>query len=147
MSYSAVRDYVARRRAEIREEEGRGPARVFVPQHHPPGQDAEVDFGEAGSRTVNSSARMVFSSMAGFRVRCTLASKLANELGYMELDRRSAEFLFQVLTEREEKASVAIASNESFSKVRNSRAGTAQRSWFPRQRANGASPQPDKACS
>ncbi|MGO9293571.1 MAG: ATP-binding protein [Streptosporangiaceae bacterium] len=40
-----------------------------------------------------------------------------DELGYMELDRRGAELLFQVLTEREEKASVAIASNESFSKA------------------------------
>ena len=46
VSYSAVRDYVARRREEIRIEEGRGPAKVFVPQHHPPGQHAEVDFGE-----------------------------------------------------------------------------------------------------
>ena len=80
--------------------------------------------------------------MAGYRVKYTLASKLANELveaademilaktiarygrvdllcidelGYMQLDRRGAELLFQVLTEREEKASVAIASNESFS--------------------------------
>ncbi|GAB3227027.1 hypothetical protein GCM10027447_17850 [Glycomyces halotolerans] len=33
----------------------------------------------------------------------------------MELDRHGAEPLFQVLTEREEKNSVAIASNESFS--------------------------------
>lgn len=32
----------------------------------------------------------------------------------MELDRHGAELLFQVLTEREEKNSVAIASNESF---------------------------------
>jgi DNA replication protein DnaC len=32
----------------------------------------------------------------------------------MELDRRGAELLFQVLTEREEKSSLAIASNESF---------------------------------
>ncbi|SEG83899.1 IstB-like ATP binding protein [Thermomonospora echinospora] len=32
----------------------------------------------------------------------------------MELDRHGAELLFQVLTEREEKASAAIASNESF---------------------------------
>ena len=32
----------------------------------------------------------------------------------MGLDRRGAELLFQVLTEREEKNSVAIASNESF---------------------------------
>ena len=34
VSYAAVRDYVARRRPEIRIEEGRGPAKVFVPQHH-----------------------------------------------------------------------------------------------------------------
>lgn len=79
--------------------------------------------------------------MAGYRVRYTLATKLVNELveaaddkqltktinrygrvdlllidelGYMELDRRGAELLFQVLTEREEKNSVAIASNDSF---------------------------------
>jgi DNA replication protein DnaC len=32
----------------------------------------------------------------------------------LELDRRGAELLFQVLTEREENNSVAIASNESF---------------------------------
>ena len=78
----------------------------------------------------------------GFRVKYALATKLVNELveaadekvlartiarygrvdllcidelGYMELDRRGAELLFQVLTEREEKNSVAIASNESFS--------------------------------
>lgn len=37
-----------------------------------------------------------------------------DELGYMELDRRGAELLFQVLPEREEKNSVAIASNQSF---------------------------------
>ena len=39
-----------------------------------------------------------------------------DELGYMELDRRGAELLFQVLTEREENNSIAITSNESFSK-------------------------------
>ena len=82
------------------------------------------------------------AAISGFRVKYPLATKLANELveaadektlsktiarygrvdllcidelGYMQLDRRGAELLFQVLTEREEKASVAIASNESFS--------------------------------
>lgn len=82
------------------------------------------------------------AAMAGFRVKYTLATKLVNELveaaddkqlsktiarygrvdllcidelGYMELDKRGAELLFQVLTEREEKNSVAIASNDSFS--------------------------------
>ncbi|WP_100470932.1 IS21-like element helper ATPase IstB [Mycobacteroides abscessus] len=81
------------------------------------------------------------AAMAGYKVKYTLATKLVNELveaaddkqlsktiarygrvdllcidelGYMELDKRGAELLFQVLTEREEKASVAIASNESF---------------------------------
>ena len=78
----------------------------------------------------------------GFRVKYALATRLVNELveaaddkqlaktiarygrvdllcidelGYMELDKHGAELLFQVLTEREEKNSVAIASNESFS--------------------------------
>lgn len=78
----------------------------------------------------------------GFRVKYTLATRLVNELveaadekvlaktiarygrvdllcidelGYMELDRRGADLLFQVLTEREENNSVAIASNQSFS--------------------------------
>jgi len=79
---------------------------------------------------------------AGHTVRYVLAAKLVNELveaaderqlsrtiarygrvellcldelGYMELDKRGAELLFQVLTEREEKTAVAIASNDSFS--------------------------------
>jgi DNA replication protein DnaC len=79
---------------------------------------------------------------AGYRVRYTLASKLVNELveaaddkqltklinrygrvdlilvdelGYLQPDRRGAELLFQVLTEREERSAIAIASNEPFS--------------------------------
>lgn len=82
------------------------------------------------------------AAMAGYRVKYVLATKLVNELveaadekqltkttarygrvdllcidelGYMELDHRGAELLFQVLTEQEERKSVAIASNESFS--------------------------------
>jgi DNA replication protein DnaC len=78
----------------------------------------------------------------GYRVKYTLASRLVNELaeaaderqlsrlvgrygrvdlllldelGYLQLDRRGAELLFEVLTEREERASIAIASNEPFS--------------------------------
>jgi DNA replication protein DnaC len=38
-----------------------------------------------------------------------------DELGYVQLDGRGAELLFQILTEREEKASVAVASNLPFS--------------------------------
>lgn len=81
------------------------------------------------------------AAMADYRVRYTTAASLVNELveaaddkqlgktiarygrvdlleidelGYLELDRRGAEMLFQVLTEREEKNSIAIASNEAF---------------------------------
>jgi DNA replication protein DnaC len=80
---------------------------------------------------------------SGYRVRYTLASKLVNELveaadgrhlskliarhgrvdlilvdelGYLELDRHGAERLFQVLTEREERSAIAVASNEPFSR-------------------------------
>jgi DNA replication protein DnaC len=78
----------------------------------------------------------------GLRVRYTTAAQLVNELaeaadeqmlsrlvarygrldllcidefGYVHLDPRGAELLFQVLTEREERASVAVASNAPFS--------------------------------
>ena len=82
------------------------------------------------------------AATSGYRVRYTLATRLVNELveaaddktltktinrygrvdllvidelGYMSLDTRGAELLFQVLTEREEKNSIAIASNQAFS--------------------------------
>jgi DNA replication protein DnaC len=38
-----------------------------------------------------------------------------DELGYLHLDPRGAELLFQVITEREERASIAVASNAAFS--------------------------------
>ena len=38
-----------------------------------------------------------------------------DELGYVQLDARGSELLFQILTEREQKVSVALASNLPFS--------------------------------
>ena len=38
-----------------------------------------------------------------------------DELGYVHLDPRGAELLFQVITEREERSSIAVASNAPFS--------------------------------
>ena len=38
-----------------------------------------------------------------------------DELGYVQLDTRGSELLFQILTEREERSSVAVASNLPFS--------------------------------
>ena len=46
VSYSSVRDYVARRRREILAEAGRGAEQGFVPQSHAPGAEAEVDFAD-----------------------------------------------------------------------------------------------------
>lgn len=40
---------------------------------------------------------------------------LDDELGYVQLDTRVAELCFQILTEREQKSSVAVASNLPFS--------------------------------
>jgi len=40
---------------------------------------------------------------------------LLDELGYVQLDTRGAELLFQILTEREERSSVATATNLPFS--------------------------------
>ena len=51
----------------------------------------------------------------GRRVRYATTAQLVNELGYVQLDPRGAELLFQIITEREEKASVAIGTNLPFS--------------------------------
>ena len=56
LTYSAVRDYVARRRPEIWAAAGKGLQDGFVPQTHEPGAEAEVDFADlwidlAGVRT------------------------------------------------------------------------------------------------
>jgi DNA replication protein DnaC len=40
---------------------------------------------------------------------------LLDELGYIQIDRHGAELLFQIITEREEKASIALATNLPFS--------------------------------
>ena len=42
---------------------------------------------------------------------------LLDELGYVQIDPRGAELLFQIITEREEKASIAIGTNLPFSKA------------------------------
>jgi hypothetical protein len=47
LSYSTVRDYVARRRPQVAlERDDLLAERAFVPQSHQPGQDAEVDFAD-----------------------------------------------------------------------------------------------------
>jgi DNA replication protein DnaC len=42
---------------------------------------------------------------------------LLDELGYVQLDPRGAEMLFQIITERDKKGSIGIATNLPFSKA------------------------------
>ena len=116
----------------------------------------------------------------GLRVRYTTAAALVNELaeaadertlsrlvarygrldllcldefGYVHLDPRGAELLFQVLTEREERASVAVASNAPFSEwcpyvFRQGPRGpeVGRGDAIKRRPAGRAGPPPDTAC-
>ncbi len=50
LTYSAVRDYVAKRRPEIQAAAGKTAEKAFVPQTHEPGAEAEVDFGDVWVR-------------------------------------------------------------------------------------------------
>ena len=60
VSYSTVRDYVARRRPQIAAAAGRGMETAFVLQTHLPGAEAEVDFGD------------VWVRLAGVMTKCFL---------------------------------------------------------------------------
>ncbi|GAA4991963.1 IS21 family transposase [Yinghuangia aomiensis] len=50
ISYPMVRRYVKERRPQIRAAAGLGVDEAFVPQSHPPGMEAEVDFGDVKVR-------------------------------------------------------------------------------------------------
>jgi transposase len=59
VSYPVVRAYVAERKPQVRAEAGRGPAEVFIPQTHRPGDEAEVDFGDVVVRLAGEDVRCV----------------------------------------------------------------------------------------
>ena len=74
ISYSTVRDYVARRRPEILDEAGRPLEAGFVPQTHPPTADAEVDFHDlwvilrgVKTKTALFTMRLSYSGRAAHR--------------------------------------------------------------------------------
>ncbi len=60
LTYSAVRDYVAKRRPEIMAGAGQALEEAFVPQTHEPGAEAEVDFAD------------LWIDLAGVRTKCFL---------------------------------------------------------------------------
>jgi len=60
LTYSAVRDYVAKRRPEIMAAAGKAVEEACVPQTHEPGAEAEVDFAD------------LWIDLAGVRTKCHL---------------------------------------------------------------------------
>jgi chromosomal replication initiation ATPase DnaA len=58
---------------------------------------------------VEAADERVLSRFAGRRLPIRLAARCLDELGYVQIDPRGAELLFQIITEREERASIAIA--------------------------------------
>ena len=78
LTYSCVRDYVAKRRPEIWAAAGKALEEAFVPQTHEPGAEAEVDFADlwidlAGVRTkvFLFTLRLSFSGKAVHRAYAT----------------------------------------------------------------------------
>ena len=71
-----MRDYLARRRAEIAAEASRNQQEAFILQTHRPGEEAEVDFGGFWIRSAGAPTKvfmfalpMFFSGKAASRVR------------------------------------------------------------------------------
>lgn len=78
LSYSTVRDYVCKRRPQILAEAGKPLERGYVPQTHPPGAEAEVDFHDlwvmlAGVKTKTAlfTMRLSYSARAAHRAFLT----------------------------------------------------------------------------
>ncbi|MDN3259845.1 hypothetical protein QWJ26_08465 [Streptomyces sp. CSDS2] len=65
VSYPMVRRYVADRKPQIAVEAGKAPIEAFVPQTHPPGTEAEVDFGD---EAVRLAGEMVTCYLFSFRL-------------------------------------------------------------------------------
>jgi len=95
LTYSAVRDYVAKRRPEILAAAGKALQEAFVPQTHEPGAEAEVDFAD------------LWIDLAGVRTKCFLftlrlsfsgnpvdvGALLADDLGLRDHQAEVAEML------------------------------------------------------
>jgi len=78
VSYSTVRDYVAKRRPEILAEAGKGLEDGFVPQTHEPAAEAEVDFHDlwvllrgVKTKTALFTMRLSFSARSAHRASLT----------------------------------------------------------------------------
>ncbi len=62
---------------------------------------------------MRATGRRALSRVGGHHGRLDLP--LPGELGYVQIDHRGAELLFQIITEREERAAIATGTNLPFS--------------------------------
>jgi transposase len=95
VSYPVVRAYVGERKPQIRAEAGRGPAEVFIPQTHRPGDEAEVDFGDVVVRLAGQDVRCVL-----FCLRLSFSGKAVHRVslsGGQEAFFEGHEHAFRVL--------------------------------------------------
>jgi transposase len=95
VSYPVVRAHVAERKPQIRVEAGRGPAEVFIPQTHRPGDEAEVDFGDVVVRLGGQDVRCVL-----FCLRLSYSGKAVHRVslsGGQEAFFEGHEHAFRVL--------------------------------------------------
>jgi transposase len=95
VSYPVVRSYVAERKPQVRTEAGRGPAEVFIPQTHRPGDEAEVDFGDVVVRLAGQDVRCVL-----FCLRLSFSGKAVHRVslsGGQEAFFEGHEHAFRVL--------------------------------------------------
>ena len=103
LSYSTVRDYVARRRPQIAAEAGKPLETGFVPQTHPPAAEAEVDFHDlwvilAGIKTKTAlfTMRLSFSGRAVHRASLSQGQEAFLEAHVHALERLGGVPLQQI---------------------------------------------------
>ena len=103
LSYSTVRDYVARRRPQIAAEAGKPLETGFVPQTHPPAAEAEVDFHDlwvilAGIKTKTAlfTMRLSYSGRAVHRASLSQGQEAFLEAHVHAFDRLGGVPLEQV---------------------------------------------------
>ncbi len=104
--YTIVKDYVSTVRPK------RAPA--FLTLAFAPGEAAQVDWGEYGTIPVGATQRRLsFFVMVLCYSRLYLKPRLLilDELGYLPIDKKGADLLFQIISGRYERGSLIITSN------------------------------------
>ena len=89
---------------------------MFVPQSYELGQEAQVDWFEGMAKLGGEVVKLQFFAMRKLMTRWQKYELIAlDEVGYVPLADIGAEFLFQVISERAERAAIIVTTNLPFS--------------------------------